>query len=306
MLANPAAHDEIVQRAVAQYGRTEDREAFARLMAWLNEQREPARVLELLSFQRSLESAELFVSRLDALGSLGRWSEVKSSIDGKRFPLEPIIEEMYVARALAMMGDLPASENRWKRAREAAGGNADRLNMIARFAERTGAPGAAEAGYREAVARAPELRPAQEALLKFLNDSGDTAKTHEQIRAMLRIWPDDRGLQNDDAYFAALRNEAVAEAAVTAERLYREQPASLPHRTALALARLRLGQNTAALEVFQNIIIPDGVAQPSSRVVLAAVLRANGFDLEARNEADRVPRARLKKEERALLNDAIK
>ena len=93
---------------------------------------------------------------------------------------------------------------------------------------------------------------------------------------------------------------------MTAERLYREQPASLPHRTALALARLRLGQNASALELFQNIVIPDGVAQPSSRVVLAAVLRANGFDLEARAEADRVPRARLKKEERALLNDAIK
>src|SRR5262249_15217020 len=206
----------------------------------------------------SLESAELFVSRLDALGSLGRWSEVKSAIDGKRFPLEPIVEEIYVARALAMMGDTAASENRWKRAREAAGGNVDRLNMIARVAERTGAPAAAEAALREAVALSPDLRPEQEALLKFLNETGDTAKTHAQIRSMLRIWPDDRGLQNDDAYFSALRNESVATAAATAERLYREQPASLPHRTALALARLRLGQNVEALELFRGIIIPPG------------------------------------------------
>src|SRR4029077_5902860 len=99
-----------------------------------------------------------------------------------------------------------------------AAGNIDRLTMIARFAELAAAPDSAAAAFREAVARAPELRPAQEALLKFLNDSGDTVKTHEQIRSMLRIWPDDRGLQNDDAFFAALRNEGVAEAAVTAER----------------------------------------------------------------------------------------
>jgi len=305
MNAHPEAHDEIVQRAVSQYGQTTDREAFARLVAWLNEQREPARVLELLSPDQALTSAELFASRLDALGALGHWNEVKSAIDSKRFPLDPIIEEIYVARALAMMGEVAASENRWKRAREAAAGNVERLNMIARFAERAGAPAAAEAAYRELVNLAPDLRPAQEALLNFLNGTGDTAKTHAQIRAMLRVWPADRGLQNDDAYFLALRNQSVAEAAATAERLYHEQPASLPHRTALALARLRLGQNVEALELYRGIIIPPGVAQPSTQVVYAAALRANGFDVEARAEADRIPRARLKKEERVLLQEAI-
>ena len=142
--------------------------------------------------------------------------------------------------------------------------------------------------------------------MRFLNDSGDTAKTHEQIRAMLKMWPDDRGLQNDDAYFSALRNESVEQAATTAERLYREQPTSLPHRTTLALARLRLGQNTGALELFRGITIPEGVAQPNTRVVLAAAYRANGFDVEARAEADKIPRGRLKKEERQLLETAIK
>ena len=306
MRIDPGAHDEIIGRAIARFGGTADRDTLARLVSWLIEQREPARVLELVSFDRSLESAELFVSRLDALGALGRWAEVKSAIDSKRFPLEPILEEIYLARALAKLGDTQAGENRWRRARQAAAGNADRLAMIARFADGTGAPAAAEAAYRDAVATAPNLRPAQEALLKFLNDSGDTPKTHAQLRAMIRIWPEDRGLQNDDAYFSALRDESVGEAAATAERLFREQPTSLPHRTALALARLRLGQNTAALDVFRGIIIPEGVAQPSTRVVLAAVLRANGFDLEARAEADKVPRARLKKEERLLLDAAIK
>lgn len=306
MRVDPSLHDEIIGRAITLFGAAKDRDTFVRLVAWLNEQREPARVLELVSFDRSLDSAELFVSRLDALGTLGRWAEVKSAIDRKRFPLEPILEEIYLARALAQLGDAQASENRWRRARQAAAGNADRLTMIARFAERMGAPAPAEAAYRETVATAPDLRPAQEALLKFLNDSGDTAKTHAQIRAMQKIWPEDRGLQNDEAYFAALQNQSVAEAAATAERLFREQPTSLPHRTALALARLRLGQNTAALEVFRSIVIPEGVAQPSTRVVLAAVLRANGFDVEARAEADRVPRARLKKEERQLLDTAIK
>src|SRR5262249_20254144 len=49
MRANPASHDEIIQHAIAEYGNASDREAFARLMAWLNEQREPTKVLELLS-----------------------------------------------------------------------------------------------------------------------------------------------------------------------------------------------------------------------------------------------------------------
>ncbi len=306
MRMDPGAHDEIINRAITRFGGATDRDTRARLVAWLNEQREPARALEIVSLDRSLESAEMFISRLDALGALGRWAEVKSAIDSKRFPLEPMLEEIYLARALGKLGDAQSSENHWRLARQAAAGNVERLGMIARFAEGTGSPTAAEAAYRDAVTAAPQLRPAHEALLRFLNDTGDTAKTHAQIRAMLAIWREDRGLQNDDAYFCALRNESIAEAAATAERLYREQPASLPHRMALALARLRLGQNTAALEVFRGISIPEGVAQPNTRVVLAAVLRANGFNLEARAEADRVPRARLKKEERELLDAAIK
>lgn len=302
---DPLRKEEFIQQAIREYGKPENKEALAKLIVWLNEKREHERVLQLVTFDRSLGSSELFLGRLDALGALDRWNEVRQALESQRFPLDPIIQELYLARALAQMGDKVASENRWLKARQATNGATEKLMLVARYAERAGNLGAAEAAYRQAAETSPEVRPLQETLLRFLSEHGDTPKIHRQIRAMLRIWPQDPALQNDDAYLSALRNESLESALATSERLVAAAPTSLPHRTTLALARLRLGRNADALQTFRNLNIPEGVAVPNTRLVHALALHACGFNVEARAEASKVPRNRLRAEERVLLDQLL-
>jgi hypothetical protein len=86
-----------------------------------------------------------------------------------------------------------------------------------------------------------------------------------------------------------------------AERLVQLNPRSLPHRTLLALARLRQNQFTEALEVYNNVQVAANALTPSALAVHAAVLFANGKVDEAKSEAAQVPPDRLLPEEEALI-----
>lgn len=302
---DPLRREEYIQQAIREYGNPENKEALGKLVVWLNEKREHERVLQLVTFDRSVAGTELFLGRLDALGALDRWNEVRQALESQRFPLDPIIQELYLARALGQVGDKVASENRWLKARQATNGSVEKLLLVARYAERAGNVSAAEAAFRQAAETAPEVRPLQEQFLRFLSENAETAKVHRQIRAMLRIWPQDPSLQNDDAYLSVLRNEALEASLATAERLVAATPSSMPHRTTLALARLRLGRNADALSVFRKVSIPENVALPNTRLVHALALRACGFTVEAKTEAGRVPRTRLRPEEKVLLDGIL-
>ena len=48
--------------------------------------------------QRALQSRDLFLQHLDALGGLGHWKEIKDLLDRDTFPLDPVVQKMYLAR----------------------------------------------------------------------------------------------------------------------------------------------------------------------------------------------------------------
>jgi len=96
-------------------------------------------------------------------------------------------------------------------------------------------------------------------------------------------------------------NEELITVAQVAEQLVQREPASLPHRTLLALARLRLGKPADALAVYNGLHIPRNVSSPSAVAVHAAVLAANGKEEEARAEAASVNPDQLLPEEQALI-----
>jgi hypothetical protein len=86
-----------------------------------------------------------------------------------------------------------------------------------------------------------------------------------------------------------------------AAKLVEKNPRSLPHRTFLALARLKQNRPADALAVYENITVTRGALTPSALAVHAAVLAANGRKDEARTEAAQVKPEQLLPEERALL-----
>ena len=303
------ARDELIAKAIEQFKAGEPEETAA-LAGWLNSKGEFQRQLDAIPLQKAIQSRDLFLQHVDALGGLGRWKEIKELLDSDRFPLDPVVQKMYLARTNAQLGEKAASENNWQRALETAHGDPNKLVMLAGYAEKNGALEVARAAYDEAAAESPRLRAAHQGRLRLAQGTGETRKIHGVLAEMLAIWPNDPAIQNDEAFTRLLlleqaqvesRKEEVEKIEQLAAQLVQREPASLPHRTLLALARLRLGKFSDAMEAYGNIQVAPSALTPSALAVHAAVLVANGRGEDAATEMRDVDRKRLLPEEAALV-----
>ncbi len=303
--AQPADKEALIAQAIAQW-KTGDAEAVSTLATWLNGKGEHQQMLDAVPIERALQSREVFLQYVDALGALGRWGEIKQLLESERFPLDPSMQRMYLARCNAQLGETTAAENNWTRALEAAAGDLPKLMTLAPYAEKNGNVEIAEIAYTQAATAAPNLRAAQEGRLRLASGRKETAKMHGVLKEMLQRWPNDTAIQNDEAYLRLLQITAPAEEeskeiAERAEALVAQEPASLPHRTLLALARLRQNRAADALKVYENIQTPERALTPSALAVHAAVLAANGHPLDAQKEIAQIPPEQLLPEEKALI-----
>jgi tetratricopeptide (TPR) repeat protein len=319
----------LIERAIAQFNNGNIGDVAA-LAQWLNGKGEHQRLIDIIPSDVALKSRDVFLQYLDALGALGRWSDIKQLLGSERFPLEPFVQQMYLARCSVQLGEKTAAENNWRRALEAASGDPAKLIHLGEFAEKNGRFDIADTAYTHAVAQVPKSRPAYQARLRVARAQRDTRKLHGVLNQMLNIWPDDIAVQNDEAYTRALllptrkqgawsteqgeksadiavpsSNEAIDIAAAEeieklAQGLVEREPRSLPHRTLLALARLRGGHRTRALEAY-NIEVPEEIITPSAVAVRAAVLYANGRITEAKDLIKQLSTDQLVAEERALI-----
>jgi len=338
----PNEKERLIQSAIERW-KNAGNESLAALAAWLNGKGEFQRELDTIALARALQTRDLFLQRLDALGALGQWAEVKRLLTSEAFPLEPMIERMYLARCSQQLNEIIAAQNNWQRAFEAAEGEPQKLLTLADYAEKNGATKTAGQAYDAIVREAPSIRAGQQGRLRLAQQSRDTRRIHQVLLEMLKQWPNDTAIQNDEAYLRLLlagtkdevtrQREEVAgattavpsksvgekragasnssqisavssqlsEISVLAENLVAREPASLPHRTLLALARLRAGEPAKALEVYKNIQVPPNAVSPSAIAVHAAVLAANGQIADARTEAGALKQDQLLPEERDLL-----
>jgi tetratricopeptide (TPR) repeat protein len=316
------ARDELIAQAAERW-KTGEPEEMAALATWLNGKTEFQRELDAIPLEKALQSRDLFLQRLDALGGLGRWKEIKELLDRDTYPLDPVVQKMYLARCNAQLSEKAASENNWQRALEAAQGDPQKLLMLAGYAEKNGAIEIARSAYEEAVVEAPKLRAAHQGRLRLAQATGETKKIHDTLAAMLEIWPNDPAVQNDEAYCRLLLMSDGGTAAVPsppkpddtavvppsevekiealAAKLVQREPSSLPHRTLLALARLRLGKFSDAMDAYSNIQVSRGALTPSALAVHAAVLAANGKADDATAEVRQLDPKQLLPEEAALI-----
>jgi hypothetical protein len=328
MHADPTQRDALISRAIADW-KEADAASLVALATWLDGKGEYQRQLDTIPLERALQSRDLFLQHLDALGALDRWSEIKQLLESEHFPLDEVVQRMYIARCNARLGEKTASENNWKRALEAAGGDSGKLMTLAEYAERNGANEIAEVTYATATNESPKLRAAWQGRLRLAQSSGGTKKIHAVLAGMLTIWPNDRAIQNDEAYMRLLLlfpggtgsvpsihrpddthhggqaqgvppSEELNGIEHLAEKLVQQNPTSLPHRTLLALARLEQHRPAAAIDVYSNIKVAPNTLSPSALVVHAAVLEANGHHDDAMTEAQ-IPPDKLLPEERDLI-----
>ncbi len=279
------------------------------LARWLNSKGEYQRAIDSIPLEKAMQSRDLFLQHLDALGGLGRWNEIEQLLRSGRFPLEPFLEAMYLARCNSQLGEQTASANNWKRALEAAQGDARKLITLAQYAEQNNDTEIAEAAYNGAAAVSPKLRMAQDGRLRLAQASRDTKKIHAVLANMLALWPDDPAIQNDEAYTRLLlcspaspetRRQAAAIEKL-AEKLIEREPHSLPHRTLLALARLRQERAEDALRVYSDLQVKQDEVSGSALAVHAAILAATANLENAKTEAAQLKREQLLPEEQVLV-----
>jgi hypothetical protein len=306
--ADPRQREQLIARAIADW-KDSDPDDRLDLARWLNSKGEYQRAIDSIPLEKAMQSRDLFLQHLDALGGLGRWKELEQQLRGGKFPLEPFLEAMYLARCNNQLGEQTASENNWQRALEAAQGDARKLITLAQYAEQNKEAEIAEVAYNNAAAITPRLRLAWDGRLRLAQASRDTKKIHAVLANMLALWPDDLAIQNDEAYSRLLlcppaAPETKSQAATIeklAEKLIQREPQSLPHRTLLALALLRQERAEDALRVYSQIQVKQDEVSGSALAVHAAILAATANPENAKTEAAQLKRDQLLPEEQALI-----
>jgi len=281
-------------------------ERLAALAGWLNKIGRPTKTLEVLPQARASQRQDLFLHYLNALAALQRWNEIKDLLSSERFPIEPVLQHMYLAVAQTHLGSATAPTNEWHRALEVAN-TPEKLLVLAKYAEQNSANDVANAGYVGAIKLAPKNREAHAGRLRLALAAGQTAQAQKIASEISRVWPDDANARIQDVYLQLLLGASpdVAEAAASdAQVLVAKEPRNWLARATLGLARLRLGRANEALVAIREPRVT-GVEPPGPLAVRAAILAANGYEQGARNDARILGAKPLLPEERALIAELL-
>jgi len=311
---DPALADQYVTDAVQRFGNAVSLaqlyqgsdeladETLVALAGWLNKIGRPAKTLEVLPQARASQRQDLFLQYLNALVGLQRWNEIKDLLISERFPIEPVLQHMYLAVAQTHLGSATSATNEWQRALEVAK-TPEKLSILAKYAEQNSVNDIADAAYSTAIKIAPKNRDTYAGRLRLALAAGKTADAQTIAAEIIQLWPDDAGARNQSAYLRLLLG-ASGEQAEAAERdaevLVRKEPRNWLARATLGLARLRLGRSKDALTAIRDLRVT-GVEPPGPLAVRAAILAANGYEEGARNDASILGAKSLLPEERALI-----
>jgi Flp pilus assembly protein TadD len=299
---DPALVEQYVADAVERFGSGDD-ETLAALAAWLNSLGRAQKTLEVVPLDRATGRRDLYLRYIDALFALERWDEVIDALVKQQFPIDPVLQHMYLAIARSHLGEPTAVTNEWQRALQAAAGDSDKLLALAAYAEQNHANDVADRAYVQAIKVTPKLRAAYTGRLHLAEASGRTAEAQALTAEIVQLWPDDDAAQNEDAYLRLLlgASDGAAEAAERqAQVLVAQEPWNWAARATLGLARLRLGKKKEALAVFRHVQAT-GSEPPGALAVRAAILAVNGYKKGARGDARLLGAKHLLPEERALI-----
>ena len=311
---DPALTDQYVADAVERFGNAARLaqtyqggaeladETLVALATWLNKIGRPAKTLEVLPEARTIQRQDLFLQYVNALAALQRWSEVKDLFLSEHSVVDPMVQHMYLAVAQAHLGSATSATNEWQRALQVAN-TAEKLLILAKFAEQNSVNDIADAAYSDAINIGLKNREAYTGRLRLALAANDTTKAQTIAAEIAQLWPDDAAARNQDAYLRLLLG-ASGDAAEAAEReakvLVAKEPRNWQARATLGLACLRLGRNQEALAAIREPRVT-GVEPPGALAVRAAILAANGYEQGARNDARLVSAEPLLPEERALI-----
>jgi tetratricopeptide (TPR) repeat protein len=279
--------------------KTEDLVDLAR---WLNAHQQPERVLALVPIEQALQNNQLLLTRLDALASMQRWTDIDDTLTRPDLTLDPSVIESFRARAAQERGAVLDAEVHWNHAISLAGTDGGKLRFVATFAEQSRANASALKAY-EQLARFPtESRVAFEGAERVSQRMGDAATQRTAAQKIAAGAPDDTNASDQLAYLNLLLGDDVEANFSLAKKLAEKYPNRLAYRVTAALGYLRMHDAGSALAQFKAPVPIDWKqTQPAWRAVYAAVLLANDRTDEAQQMIATIPLDRLNPQERALI-----
>lgn len=298
--ADPDSASQIVQEAQELFDVNQPKER-VELGRWLNRNQLYEVTLQLIPPEKSRERQDFFLLRADALALLNRWEKLQEELDDRDVPLESHIDQAFKMRAAYERKEFRRAQRAWDRSILEAGNDISRLRFLARYAERLEL-----SGYRQQVlekmAELPRtMREASIELMKSLERDGKTREVLNRLETLAVEFPDDTSIQNDLAYYNLLLNENVEKAKERAETLIERDPNVLAPYMTLALALLRQEKPREALDALRQLNVNWDEISARWKVIVSAVLAANGEDKWAKHYRDQVRESELLPEEKATL-----
>ncbi len=297
----PEKEAEYMTMAIGRFANGDD-DAVAALATWLQSHKQYEAALQVLPLNRALQRRDLFLQYLDALAMLGRWREISVLLTSDRFPLDSISQHMYLASARTYLGESAAAANEWQRALGAAD-TPEKCLTLGAYAERGRAWQTADAAYIRAVTFAPNNRSIRARQLRAAELSGQTLKAAVVAADIVQKWPADEMARDEAAYLRLLLGVSGAPVETIlreAEAFALREPWNWNARRTQALACLRLGRISAALDAF-SARRPTGAEPAGALAVWAVAMGANGWKDDAAIAAENLAGASLLPEERALI-----
>ncbi len=295
---DPRSYADVIKRTVAAYrGGTIDQRA--QLARWLNQNREYASALDVITAQEAANRSDLFLIRLDSMAGRGDWRKIAELLRGDGLPLQPPVVLLYRGRAARETGEADSAAGYYRRAIVEAAPSPDLMWYVINYLDRIGEEQVLEQELRRLVENPATARQAFQALVPIVQKRQDAEELYQLYDKMLKVLPAEPAVQNDHRYFAALTGRRADTSG--ARELVATEPRMLAYRITLALTLLKNGQAEGALRVFDGVTLDPSQIQPYQRAVLAAVLGANGRENEARQLAASVPGDAITTREFALI-----
>jgi tetratricopeptide (TPR) repeat protein len=305
----PDHTDRLIDVAMATHPELSGRD-LAEFLPWLAAQKQYARMLTLVPYEKALQSREVFPLLAHALAEEGRWQDLHRLLTGGQpVPVARQRVQLWLAEAAVHLqpGDRMAPLKPLRFAIDGAMAQQDlaTLKAASLVAERLGhyelvtkcllhlienqSEGLAEHGAR---------------LITNARRLGNTASVAEVTEKWMRRAPGNPNLRLQNAYFKLLRG-------VDMENVQSELAdltpggsgrISLQQTLVRAFAAYRFGDLEQLRKALHGL---DGDAQkldPGQRAVLAGLIQASGADVEAYRLIERVPLQLLLPEERRFIS----
>jgi len=304
---SPKNRDSVVERLTRKYSHA-SRSEMLEFARWLNALGLHQEAITFAGEERFRSDTDWLLVALDAESAQGHWKELREMMDSSAGAGIPdAVRHLFLARAAMMTGDQTTSDEEWRN----VGGalhleKPETLAYIGAYEEQIGAFDKAARTYREMADRNETKVPGLIALIRCQPRNVSAVALIPMYEELLAAAPDFREGSGDLAYLKLLVLEDIPNSSKLAEQLLAAQSNSLSLISSAALGRLRLGDFTGALALYNGKIIDWATAPDPWKAVRVAVLNATGDYNSADKLAASINAEQLRPEERELLKKPVK